>query len=136
MATISNNDIARAIYLSSKDKTAAEQASIFPKITQFLFRRRLMSQTGDILSRLEKIINEDKGVVVAKISSKDKLHENTKTEISHILKQKYSAEQVHLVESLDEKLLGGFKIEVNNEVINLTIKNKISRLQEYLTKTV
>jgi len=136
MATMSNNDIAHAIYLSSKDKTSAEQALIFPKITQFLFRRRLMSQAPDILSRLDKIINESKGVVVVKISSKDKLHENTKREISHILKQKYSAKEIHLIESLDEKLLGGFKIEVNDEVIDLTIKNKISKLQEYLTKTV
>ena len=136
MATMSNNDIAHAIYLSSKDKTSAEQALIFPKITQFLFRRRLMSQAPDILSRLDKIINESKGVGVVKISSKDKLHENTKREISHILKQKYSAKEIHLIESLDEKLLGGFKIEVNDEVIDLTIKNKISKLQEYLTKTV
>jgi F-type H+-transporting ATPase subunit delta len=136
MATISNNDIAEAIYLSSKDKTEAEQVAIFPKIIQFLFRKRLLSEFPDILSRLDKIINTDKGVVVVKVSSKDKLHENTKREISHILKQRYSAKEIHLVETLDEKLLGGFKLEINDEVIDLTIKNKIDKLQEYLTKTV
>ena len=136
MATISNNDIAQAIYLSSKDKTPLEQAAIFPRITQFLFRRRLLSQAPDILSCLDKIINDSKGVVVVKISSKDELPENTKREISHILRQKYSAQEINLVESLDEKLLGGFKLEINDEVIDLTIRNKISKLQEYLTKTV
>ena len=37
-------------------------------------------------------------------------------------------------EVLDEKLLGGFKIEVNDEIIDLTIKNKLEKLQEYLTR--
>jgi F-type H+-transporting ATPase subunit delta len=134
MATALNNDIAHALYSTLKDKSLAEQSAIFPKIIQFFLRRRLMSQTPDILSRLDKIINESKGVIIAKISSKDKLYENTKREISHILKQKYSAEEIHLVESLDEKLLGGFKIEVNDEVLDLTVKNKIEQLQEYLTE--
>ena len=41
-----------------------------------------------------------------------------------------------LVESLDSKLLGGLKVEVNNEIIDLSIKNKIGKLQKYLTKSV
>jgi F-type H+-transporting ATPase subunit delta len=136
MATISNNDIARAIYLATKDKTPAEQTKVIPNIIQFLTRRRWIAKVPDILSRLDKMINEAKGKVVAKISSKDQLHENTKREISHILKEKYSAKEVDLQEVLDEKLVGGFKIEVSDEVMDLTIKNKINKLQEYLTKSV
>jgi F-type H+-transporting ATPase subunit delta len=136
MATISNNDIARAIYLSSKDKSGAEQSALFPKITQFLLKRRLLSQSPDILARLDKMIDEADERIVVKISSKETLHENTKKEIAHILKERYSAKKVVLIEDIDKNLLGGFKIEVNDEVIDLTIKNKVERLQEYLTKSV
>jgi len=134
MATISNNDIARAIYLSAKDISTSEQSVLFPKITQFLYRKRLLSQAPDILARLDKIINKEDERIIIKISSKEPLHENIKKEITHILKERYSAQKVILVENLDEKLLGGFKLEVNDEVIDLTIKNKIGKLQEYLTK--
>jgi ATP synthase F1 delta subunit len=136
MATISNNDIARAIYLSTKDKQTSEQSQLFTKITQFLYRKRLLSQATDILSRLEKIIDKENERIVVTVSSKEPLHENIKKEIAHILKERYSAQKVLLVENLNEKLLGGFKIEVNDEVIDLTLKNKIDKLQEYLIKTV
>jgi ATP synthase F1 delta subunit len=136
MATISNNDIARAIYLSSKDKSGAEQSALLPKVTQFLFRRRLLSRSSDILVRLDKMIDESEERIVAKISSKQPLAENTKKEIAQILKERYFAKKAVLIENLDEKLLGGFKIEVNDEVIDLTIKNKVEKLQEHLTKSI
>ena len=56
--------------------------------------------------------------------------------MTFILKERYQQKEVILVEVLDEKLLGGFKMEVNDEVIDLTIKNKIGKLQEYLTRNI
>ena len=136
MATLSNNNIAHAIYLSSKDKSEQEQALFFKKIAQFLSRKRLLLQAPDILSRLDKIINEADGRVVVKLASKEHLGEDTKKEIANILKERYAAQKIVFVESLNEKLLGGFKIEVNDEVIDLTVKNKIGKLQEYLTSSL
>jgi len=117
MSTATNNDIARAIYL-------------------FLVRKGLLSKSKDILSHLDKMINDEKGRVVAKVSSKDNLSEGIKKELTHFLTKRYSANEVSLVSNIDEKLLGGFRIEVNNEVIDLTIKNKIGKLQEYLISNV
>ena len=136
MATLSNNDIAHAIYISTKDKNSSEQSQLFSKITKFLYRKRLLSQAPDILSRLDKIIDKENERIVVTISSKESLHENIKKEIAQILKERYGVKKVLLLENLNEKLLGGFKIEVGDEVIDLTLKNKINRLQEYLTKTV
>lgn len=136
MATISNNDIARAIYLSSKDKSATEQSALLSKITQFLFKRRFLSRSPDILVRLDKMIDEAEERIVVHISSKQPLPENIKKEIAQILKERYFAKKAILIENLDEKLLGGFKIEVNDEVIDLTVKNKIGKLQEYLTSSL
>lgn len=132
MSTISNNDIAHAIYLASKDHPHEEQSLFFSKVVQFLFKRRLLSKTGDILLRLNKIINNNEGRIVAKVYSKGEIHETTKKELMHTLANRYSAKEVKLVHVVDEKLLGGFKIEVNDEVIDLTIRNKIGKLQEYL----
>ena len=132
MTIISNNNIAHAIYSATKGKNDAEQSLIFPKVIQFLFRRRLLSKAPDILLHLNKVINGEEGKIVAKISSRDNLNEKIKRELAHALTKRYSAKEVVLSEVLDEKLLGGFKVEINNEVIDLTIKNKIGKLQEYL----
>jgi F-type H+-transporting ATPase subunit delta len=135
MSVISNNSIAQAIYLAIKDKNSSEQSFVFSKIVQFLNRKRLLSKAPDILIRLNKIINKEEGRIVAKISSVEKIDEKTKKELAQTLAKRYSAKEVSLIENLDEKLLGGIKIEVNDEVIDLTIKNRIEKLQEYLTKT-
>ena len=136
MTTISNNDIAHAIYLELKGKNREEESLVSPKIIQFLFRRRLLSKAPDILLRLDKIINEEEGRVVVKVSSRESLSEGIKKKISEALSKRYPGKIVTIVPHLDEKLLGGFKIEVNDEVIDLTINNKIGKLQEYLIKSV
>jgi F-type H+-transporting ATPase subunit delta len=132
MTVILNNNIAEAIYLASKD--AKEEKQFLHKVIQFLVKKRLLSKAPDILLALGKIINDHNKVVVAKVSSVNKINETTNKEIAEILMKRYSAKEVNFVEILDEKLLGGYKIEVNDEVIDLTIKNKLKRLQEHLTR--
>lgn len=132
MATTTNNDIARAIYLSSKDGGHTPQ--FYKNVTQFLVRKRLLPKAKDILLHLNKIINEGEGRIEAKVSSKSELDGETKKELINSLSKRYSAKDVVLHTHLDERLLGGFRVEVDDEVIDLTIKNKIGKLQEHLTK--
>ena len=134
MTTLSNNDIARAIYLVSKDKTHAELHSVINKVVRFFVRKRLLSKTGDILERLNKIINNENKKIVVKLLSAKKLKEEIKKELIFFLRERYKAKGVILTEIIDEKLLGGIKVEINDEIIDLTIKNKIKKLQEYLIR--
>jgi F-type H+-transporting ATPase subunit delta len=132
MTAISNNNIAEAIYLASKD--VKDENQFFHKVVQFLVKKRLLSKSKDILLVLNKIINEKEGRLSVKVFSQKKLTENIKKEITQNLSKRYGGKTIILEESLDEKLLGGYKIEVNDEVIDLTIKNKLEKLQEYLTR--
>ncbi|MFA5095222.1 MAG: F0F1 ATP synthase subunit delta [Candidatus Paceibacterota bacterium] len=136
MTTISNNDIARAIYLVSKDKTNTELHNINDKIIKFLARRRLLSKSRDILERLNKIINYENERIIARVSSAKKLKEESKKELILLLKKRYGVKEVVLTETLNEKLLGGMKVEVNDEIIDLTIKNKVKKLQEHLIRKI
>jgi len=136
MATISHNDIARAIYLMSSGKSHSEQTKISQKVVDFLYRKRLLSKAPLILSQLKKVINESEGRMVAKVSSVEKLSHQNKTHLEQALKKRYSIKEVVFEENLDKKLLGGLRIEIGSEVIDLSIKNKIGKLQEYLTKSV
>lgn len=132
MATFSNNDIAQAIYLSSKDKDASEQKVVFQNVTKFLFRRNLFSRSREILSSLRKIVNEDNGILEVNISSKHKIDNQVKNNLTHFLKKHHGDKKFVFIEKLDENLLGGFKIKVNDEVIDLTLQNKVYKLQKHL----
>ena len=134
MTILSNNEIARAIYLVSKDKSQVEQSHIFNGVVRFLFKRRLLSKGKDILLLLRKIINQEESRVVVRVSSAKRLTDGARTHLKHFFRKYYSAKEVVLIESLDEKLLGGLKMRVNDEVFDLSIENKIRKLEAYLTK--
>ena len=136
MSAISNNNIARAIYLEIKGKDQREQATLFPKIIQFLAKKRLLTKAPDILARLSKIANEEEGRVVARVSGGKILDEKTMLELKQSLASRYRVKEIDLIPETDEKLISGFRIEARDEVIDLTTKNKIKKLQEYLIKSV
>ncbi|HAS80597.1 MAG: ATP synthase subunit delta [Candidatus Nomurabacteria bacterium GW2011_GWE1_32_28] len=136
MSTISNNDIANAIYLVSKNKTETELRIVNNKIIKFLTHKRFLSKTNDILERLDKIINRENKKIIVKISSAKKLKEEIKIQLALFLKKRYEMEKIVFNEIIDEKLLGGIRIEIDDEIIDLTIKNKIRKLQEHLTRKI
>ncbi len=134
MTTITNNDIAHSIYLTVKDKSSSEQSVLYKQVVQFLFKKRRLSKTGEILSELTKIINKEEGRVVVKVTSVESLDHKTKNNLEQFFKKRHNAKEVTLVENLDKKLLGGIKMETYDEVIDLSIKNKVKKLQEHLTR--
>ncbi len=132
--TVTNNDIARAIYLYTKDKTGTHLKESLQNVIKFLVRQRLLSKSKEILELLNKIINKEEGIVSAKVSSVEKLNSKTSEGLIHFLKKRYEAKDVVFEEKLDSGLLGGLRVEVNDEVMDLTMKNKIGQLQEYLKR--
>ena len=133
MATLSNTDIANAIYGFLKDKSGSGDA--FRKVVKFLQKKRFLGRSKAILESLRRVVNEEEGVLEAEVKSARSLPDKNKKEISEFLKRKYGAKQLILKESLDTGLFGGFRIEVKDEVIDLTSRNKLRKLQAYLTKS-
>lgn len=132
MATISINNIARAIYESSLGKEGAELDVVTKKAIDLISKKHLMSKSKEILTELEKIVDKHEEVIRAKISSKIKLNKKITDEIDDFIKKRYKAKNTVLEFIIDEKLLGGIKIEVGDEIIDTTLKNKIKKLQNYL----
>lgn len=133
MVKLSNNDIAEAIYQASKEGSGSTQPFL-KNVVDFLHKKRLLSKASEIMLALEKIINKEKNKLVVRVSSVLKLENKLKDELEQFLKKKYGSKEVELVEMIDSRLVGGFKIEVGDEVIDFSIKNKIGKLQAHLTK--
>ena len=132
MATISNNDIARAIYLHTKDLGGSALDGAIKKSVVFLARRNLLGKSADILKSLQKMVYDEAGALEVKVSSKDKLSEESKKEISSILKKRYGDKELIWQDHIDETVLGGFKLEIKDELIDMTLKSKIKNLQKHL----
>jgi F-type H+-transporting ATPase subunit delta len=134
MATISNNDIAKAIYLTYLNKKDNDSKLYLKNVVKFLDRRRLLSKKEDILLKLNKIKNQHEGIKEVLVKTAEKLSHETKQNLIKMLTKRYSSRDIVLNEIIDESLIGGVKLEVDDEVIDLTIKNKIKKLQQHLIR--
>lgn len=133
MAVISNNDIAQALYSSIKGKTGDDYAQSLKNATNFLYKKKLLSKSGAIMDALAKIIDKEEHRIAAKITSTEPLTEATRTHLASSLKERYKADKVVFNERIDPRLLGGLKVEVGDEVIDLSIANKLKKLQKHLS---
>ena len=132
MSIISINNLAQAIYDSSKDKTGSELDTLMKKVVHFLAGKRMLSKSKIILNKLENIIDKNDGIVRARVSTRTKIDNKMNEELESLLKKRYKAKEIILTHNEDNKLLGGIKIEVEDEIIDMTLANKIRQLQTYL----
>lgn len=134
MANISIKNLACAIYESSYDKEGPVLDEVLAKSVTFMNGKNLIGKKEEILKELEKIIDTREGIVKVKVSTSSKLKNEVKTEIEDFIKKKYKAKTVIIETREDEKLLGGIKIEIGDDIIDTTLSNRIHQLQDYLIK--
>jgi len=134
MSKISNDNLAWAIYLAVKDKTPAGRSMLLRDIVRFLAKKKLLTQAPKILARLNQIIDKDRGGVAAKVWSVQKLSARTKEKLAHFLARRFGGKTATLEENLDVELLGGYKIAVQDEILDLCLRNRIGQLQAHLTR--
>lgn len=128
MANLSYNDIARAINLSLKEGGSAKS------VVEFLSRKKLLSKSEDILAKLEAIVDTEKGILKGKLWSATALSNKEKTELISHLEKHHKDKKIQLEEIIDEKLKGGWKVEIAGEMIDQSIQTKLKKLQAHLNK--
>lgn len=134
MSKTSINNLARAIYESSLDKDDKQLDVLVKDIVKLLSQKRLLGKSKELLLKLEKIVDKNEEVVRAKISTRNEADKKQTDEIEELIKKRYKAKNAVLEFKTDKKLLGGIKIEVGDEIIDMTLKNKIHKLENYLIK--
>ena len=132
MSKISTKNIALAIHESTKGKADGALHKSVADVVEYLAKKRLLSKAPDILKQLEQIIDKEEGIVQTKITYKKTPPKRITEEIEEKLKKRYKAKEIVTTIEEDTNVLGGVKIEVGDEIIDLTLRNKIGQLENYL----
>jgi F-type H+-transporting ATPase subunit delta len=91
-----------------------------------------LSRAPDIILQLEKILYKIENKILVKVTSAEKLSSSEKSELEQFLKKRYEVKEILFKEIVDSRVIGGMKIEIDEEVLDSTIKNRIQKLQEHL----
>ncbi len=132
MAQIRAQHIARALYESTKDTHGKELDAVLEHATTFLASRHLLSKSSDILRELERIIDTENHTIRAHIESAHPLSKKTLDDITETLQKRYNAKEIIIEHTENKNHIGGIKITVGEEIIDLTLKNTLNQLEHYL----
>lgn len=134
MAKPNIKNLAREIYDSLKDADGQEFLDISREVLQRMRNLQMLSKADAILREIERISDKDNNLIRAEVTSSVKLSKKVISEIEDEIRKRYKVREVVLSLHDDPQILGGFKIKVNDQIIDSTLIKKVSQLQEYLLK--
>jgi F0F1-type ATP synthase delta subunit len=65
--------------------------------------------------------------------NRDLDHKNI-NELKNIIKDRFKFKDILLEIIVDKDIIGGIKLEINDKIIDLTHRNKLNKLKDYLIK--
>ena len=128
---ISAKQYARGLYESVAQKKAADAVANFLKL---LVRNNDLKLADKIIAEFTRIWNENEGIVTAEVVSARGLDRESDTAIKNFLKEEKTAKSVELKKSIDEKLLAGFILKFDDQILDGSMKTKIGELKEEMVK--
>ena len=122
---IKSNDKLEILQKILKSKNPNELSSTFLKV---LSKNKRFQKTVDIISQFKNINAQNRGDVLADITSAEKLsneqQDNIKEQLRTILGDKLS-----LSYKVDKQIIGGLIIKVGSKMIDTSLSNKINKLK-------
>lgn len=132
MSKISIKNLVKAIEMETEHKSGASLTDTLKNIVLFLNRKKMLNKSKEILEELEKEIDKKHGRIKMKVKSAVKLDDTNKKNLEHEMRIKYQAKEIESHYMEDRNLLGGLRIEVGEEVIDTTYRNKLNQLEKHL----
>jgi F-type H+-transporting ATPase subunit delta len=132
MSKISTKNVAEAIYELTRNKTGPELFKTLSEVKDFLVKKRLISKSAEILKKLTDLINQEQGVSEARLTVLKDPSKKVIEKLTEILKKRYHSKVILFETKVDKSIIGGMKIEIGDEIIDLSVKNKIVQLQNHL----
>lgn len=120
--------------LELTDGNEKDHAKILREFVEYLGKKGLIGQADRIIQEYEGLYNKKHDIVEATVTVLSRLPEKTKLELAETLKKKYKAKEVHLLEKVDQRIIGGLKVKVADTVYDGTIRNTLNQLQVALLK--
>ncbi|MCE9585222.1 F0F1 ATP synthase subunit delta [Candidatus Nomurabacteria bacterium] len=132
MAKISIKNLAETLENMTECKNVKELEMLGKNFAIFLKNKKLLSQSEEILKELQKVIDRKKGIVRMKVKTAKVLTEEKKKSLEHEMKERYGSKHIESEYFEDKNLLGGMKIQVGEDVLDMTYRNNLKQLEKHL----
>lgn len=118
---------AKALYESLKEAKEDKVDFIFKNFYTVLLRNNDLKLINKIIEKIEEIDKEERGVVEVEITSAKEIDKDLVSKLRNLIGKK-----AEIREKIDPSLIGGLKIQINDLLIDGSIKAKLSKLRQSL----
>jgi F-type H+-transporting ATPase subunit delta len=125
---ISNKQFAEALYELTLDVNAKDLNIVLQNFVKFLAKQHKIKKTDAIIAEFEKIAKKKQGIVELEIISARKLDKDTVEKIKASF-----AKEVETTEKIDESLIGGIKVKIEDKILDASVKTQLINLKKSLT---
>ncbi|MFZ2226044.1 MAG: ATP synthase F1 subunit delta [Candidatus Moraniibacteriota bacterium] len=129
---ITSIQYAKSLYEATAEKSHGEVDVLVSNFVKVLAKNGQMRLKNEILRKFETVSNMKNGIVVAEVSSREKLSEGMIENLTKFIKEKYQAEKVVIENKIDEKIGGGVIVKVGDEVFDASVKGQLKKMQQIL----
>ncbi len=115
-----------------KSTTVEEEAHVLTSLVKVLSEKKALNYSEGIISVLKDLLDKEQGIIKVDVTVQERLDDDTKTLLTKTLKEMYSATDVIINESVDQRILGGMKLKIGEEIYDATVQNKLVQLARTL----
>lgn len=135
MKKITPRHIAQVLFdLTDKKKSDEIELSV-RDIAQLIEKHNMMSQINQIVDEYYSIFNTHHNIQEVTVTLQERLALNRKNTLKEELKKILKCSDVYLIEKVDERIMGGIKIETRDGMyIDGTIQGRMRDLRNALVK--
>lgn len=118
---------AKALYESLKEAKEDEVDLVFKNFYSILLRNNDLKLINKIIEKIEEIDKEKRGVVEVEVTGAKEIDKDLVSKLRNLIGKK-----AEIQEKVDPGLIGGLKIQINDLLIDGSIKAKLNKLKQSL----
>ena len=111
-------------FLPKKDES-------FSNFLSIMIANKKVYFLDEVYKLFNDMVLEDKNTTIAEVETAFALSDTQKNDIVNSLTKKYD-KKIQIYEVINERLLAGIKISVNNEVTDYSVRNKLNLMKEQI----
>jgi F-type H+-transporting ATPase subunit delta len=124
---------AQALYESLQDTATKDHDKILDNFAQALALNNDTRMMDDIAAEYERLDKASKGIKIADVTSAHPMEKSTEKQIIEHLNKMVNG-QVELRKKVDEKILGGVVIKLDDTLIDASVKTSLEELKNQLAE--
>jgi len=118
---------AKALYDSLKKSDEEGAGLIFKNFYNVLLRNNDLGLINKIIEKIEEIDKKERNIVEVKIDSANKLTQETQDKLRNLM-----GDKAQIKERVNPRLIGGLKIQIDDLLIDGSIRGKLDKLKRKL----